>query len=144
MQTVCRFFFDLLSFFAYKEPIHRGKAGWGIAGLLLDNNYRQLDNNFLFFGSLYFASGSWGGVSEYYSNDLLRCMGGMDDGECGSQPLQKTKGMPIGNQRKKKKKGCADGRSGKVLTSGGDGIMVSIYVCCPRFPTRSSAGWLFG
>jgi hypothetical protein len=27
-------------------------------------------------------------MSEWYSNDLLRCMGGMDDGECGSQPLQ--------------------------------------------------------
>ena len=55
-QTVCRFFFDLLSFLACKEPIHRGKAGWGIAGLLLDNNYRQLTNNY--FSTLSFTDGS--------------------------------------------------------------------------------------
>ena len=30
------------------------------------------------FGSLYFASGSWGGVSELNSNDLLRCTDAMN------------------------------------------------------------------
>ena len=50
--------------------------------------------------------------------------------------------LAIGGKRRRK--GALTRGSGKVLTSGGDGIMVSIYVCCPRFPTRSSAGWLFG